>query len=131
MKQQKGFTLVELMVVVVIIGILSAIAFPSYNAYVNDARRSDAKVALSKIADRQERYYLQNGTYTTSLAAINMSTTSDEGFYALTVPSADGSGFTATATAQGDAAKDSDCTSLSLSSTGAKTATGAAPAECW
>ncbi len=55
--------------VVAIIGIISAIAYPSYDKYMKKSRRSDAKVALTKIVDREERFYLQNNTYTTSTTA--------------------------------------------------------------
>ncbi|MDY6929824.1 MAG: type IV pilin protein [Pseudomonadota bacterium] len=58
-----GFTLIELMIVVAIIGILAAIAYPSYQNYVESTRRGDAKGALMSFASAMERYYTQNGTY--------------------------------------------------------------------
>ncbi len=61
---QRGMTLIELMIVVVIVGILSAIAFPAYQAYVNRAKRTEAKTLLLEVAARQERYYFDNNTYT-------------------------------------------------------------------
>lgn len=131
MKKYNGFTLIELMIVVAIIGVMSAIAFPSYNSYMNKSRRADAKVGLSKIADRQERYYLQQDTYTTDLGALKISTTSEEGYYTLAVDTADTNGFIATATAIGTQSKDTDCKTLSLSSTGLKTATGDDTTKCW
>ena len=130
---KKGFTLIELMVVVAIIGIVSAIAYPSYDKYMKKSRRSDAKVALTKIVDREERYYLQSApsTYTTSFAAagLNMPTTSDEGYYTLSVTAPTPlTGYTATATAVAGKpqANDTGCTVLTLDSTGVKT-----PAACW
>jgi len=131
MKNNNGFSLIELMIVVAIIGILSAIAIPSYKEYMTESRRSDAKVGLSKIADKQERYYLQNNTYTTDLAAIATNATSDGGFYIFDVVSANVSGFEVTATAIGDQASDTDCKTLSLTSTGLKSATGDDPTSCW
>ena len=139
MKKDNGFTLIELMIVVAIVGVLSAIAFPSYDSYMKKGRRADAKVGLSKISDRQERFYLQNNTYTNSFAAsgLNTSDVSEEGYYKFTITSADlVNGFTATATAiAGQAqAKDVDCATLSLSSVGVETATAAAggnPDKCW
>lgn len=129
----KGFTLIELMVVVAIIGIISAIAFPSYDSYMKKSRRADAKVALSTIADRQERSYLQNNTYSSTLTAISMSAVSDEGYYALSIDSGTAASFKATATAQGAQLSDTKCKSFSIDSVGAKTSNGG-PGDtnnCW
>jgi type IV pilus assembly protein PilE len=59
----KGFTLIELMIVVAVIGILSAIAYPSYTEYVLKGRRAEARAALVDLMQQQERYFTQNGTY--------------------------------------------------------------------
>lgn len=139
MKTHNGFTLVELMIVVAIIGVLSAIAYPSYTSYMKKSGRADAKVGLSKIVDKQERFYLQNNTYTNSFAAtgLNTSATSEEGYYTFSITSEDlVNGFTATATAVAgkSQAKDLDCATLSLSSIGLKTATAGAGGDatkCW
>lgn len=132
----RGFTLVELMIVIAIIGIISAIAFPSYQSYMNKSRRSDAKVALSKMADRQERYYLQNNTYTTAVNDVGGAATI-EGYYTLSINAADVNGFqlTATVVPGGQQANDTDCLLMYLSSTGAHES-GAAPGagdvnNCW
>lgn len=58
-----GFTLVELLVAVVIVGILASIAVPGYQRYIRDARRSDAQGALMGLASAMERYYTINNTY--------------------------------------------------------------------
>jgi len=131
-----GFTLVELMIVIAIIGIISAIAIPSYDSYMKKSRRADAKVALSKMADRQERYYLQNNTYSAAVNDVGGAAT-EEGFYTLSINSADVNGFQLTATAipGGQQANDTDCLLMYLSSTGARES-GAAPGggdlkNCW
>ena len=132
MKNCKGVTLVELMIVIAIIGIMSAVAYPSYDSYMKKSRRADAKVALTEMADRQERFYLQNNTYTTNLAAVGGAATK-EGFYTLSIDSADINGFalTATAAAGGPQASDNDtnsgdCTIMKMTSAGSKT-----PDKCW
>lgn len=61
--KQRGVTLLELMIVVAIIGILSAIAYPSYQEHVRKSRRADAQTALLELAQFMERYYTANGRY--------------------------------------------------------------------
>ena len=70
MKNRKGFTLIELMIVVAIIGILAAIAIPQFASYRQRAQDSAAKSALKNLATAQEDYYAQNDTYATGLAQI-------------------------------------------------------------
>ena len=65
-----GFTLLELMITVAIIGILAAITIPSYSKYVQKTKRSDAKVELMKIAQMQESYFVQNMSYAQNLTTL-------------------------------------------------------------
>lgn len=62
-KRHRGFTLLEMMITVAIIGILAAIAIPGYQRYVEDARESDAKGVLMALANAMERHHTQNYTY--------------------------------------------------------------------
>ncbi|PJE79071.1 Fimbrial protein [invertebrate metagenome] len=73
MWNQKGFTLLELMIVVLIIGILSAILYPSYNSYMREARRSDGAAFLLTIMQQQERYFTEELTYTDDLRQLGYS----------------------------------------------------------
>lgn len=71
MLRSKGFTLIELMIVVAIIGILAAIAYPSYQDHVRKTRRSDAQGALMGLANAMERHYTANNTYAGAAAGGN------------------------------------------------------------
>ena len=134
MKSTNGFTLVELMIVVIIIGILMGIALPSYKDYVLRSKRTDAQSSLIDIAARQERFVAQRNTYTTEISAntgLNMGTTeSGEGYYTLTAGACAGGTiatcYIITATAAGNKANDTGCTAITYDSAGEK-----APAACW
>jgi type IV pilus assembly protein PilE len=140
--KQAGVTLIELMVVVMIIGILGLIAIPSYRQYAVRANRTEAKTALLRLATNQERFYLQNRTYSNAIDA-NVgftSAASENGVYSLALATTGGwtLDYTATATpvAGGgvngvDQTTDPDCTSFSIDSAGQKTATGPNPTRCW
>ena len=123
----KGFTLIELMIVVSIIGILVAVAYPSYTVYVRNSNRADAIDSLTPLAARMEVFYLNNDTY---VGATVVDATSPEGFYTLSISAADAFNYTIAATLV-DPASDPECTSLTLNSLGQRGATGTNPPECW
>jgi type IV pilus assembly protein PilE len=129
-KQQRGMTLIELMIVVAIVAILASIAIPAYSQYVMRAKRTDATSALLRIAAAQERFYMQNNTYSGDPAALGVAATPDN-LYALTIAGAGAAGYTATATAQGSQAADTDCATFSINQLGQRTATGADGDACW
>jgi type IV pilus assembly protein PilE len=132
-KTMRGVTLMELMIVVVIIGILTAIAYPSYRQYVAKAKRNEAKSCLLQIATLQERHYLQNATYTADMtklgfgAATNVLT--DSGSYTCTVTAATPAAFAATAVYQKGDAEAGKCATFSIDGTGSKTSTPFD--DCW
>ena len=142
---KKGFTLVELLVVMIIVGILATIAFPSYREYVARARRSDGQAALLDLASRLERFYSERNTYQSATIGTGGSTdvlsrtTSSENWYTLSITSATANAYNLQATPVGaQATADTRCQSLTLNSLGAKgVASGPAgaptgtAADCW
>ncbi len=154
LKTNKGFTLIELMIVVAIIGILASIAYPSYVESVAKARRADAKGALLNFANSMERYYTVNNTYCGAVPAIAApivcNAANDVGApradvyvtpvetaqnYTLTITAVTAATYTLTATRAGSQTSDK-CGSFTLTHTGVRnlavvTVTAALLAECW
>jgi len=132
-KFDQGFTLIELMIVVVIIGILAGIAYPSYTKSVRKSKRSDATTALINLKLAQEKlrtncpFYAQillnagaaGATCGANAGATDLgytSANSSMGHYvvAISAGTASGTAYTATATAQGDQTNDTGCTVITL-----------------
>lgn len=124
----KGFTLVELMVTVVIIGILASIVLPSYQDYLRKGRRAAAQAVLMDVAQKQQQYLLDARSYASDLTTLNISVPADVSkYYAITLAVGGGAPptFTATATPNSGTDQASDPT-LTIDNTGAKT-----PADKW
>ncbi len=128
---QKGFTLVELLIVSAIVAILVAIAFPAYSSYMQKVRRGDAREALLLLAENQEKHFLINREYSNNLADIDDGrTTSAHGYYDLSVVS-NGQTYTVTALAVAGAGQASDpicgaTVPITLTNTGVRL-----PVACW
>lgn len=133
-----GFTLVELMIVVAIIGILAAVALPAYQQSVRSSGRAEAQSLLLRIAANQERFYSDNNSYSTNADPLSSpvvaTLTSESGLYEVAVAACAAATistcFVATATPQGDQAADS-CTTLTITNTGLKASTGDTVDNCW
>ena len=134
MRGTKGFTVVELLVTLAIIGILSAIAFPSYQSHVRKGTRASAQALMMQIADREAQYLLDARNYavgSSALTTLNVSVPTDvSSKYTITVTAADGSStastpptYTVTATPISGGSQVADGT-LTLTHTGAKTRAG-------
>lgn len=128
----RGFTLIELMITVVVVGILAAIAYPNYQSYVIKGNRTDARTALLDASQALERCFTQYSKYNNSGCGPTFPVTSQQGFYSVTA-TRDASTFTLTATPVSGKiqASDAKCTTLTLTNAGVRGATGSATAECW
>lgn len=143
--KQRGVTLIELVVVIMIVGVLAAVAIPSYRAYVIRSQRSDAKDALLALATQQEKFYLQCNTYATTIAGapncaafeLQAADASENGWYDLVIDDADATSYTlsATAAAGGNQAQDTECEVFRVTDRGIRTADDSGGTdnteECW
>lgn len=136
-----GFTLIELMIVVAIVGILASVAYPVFTSQVRKSRRSDAVAAMSKVQQAQERWRANNTTYasdtetTTSTTAtppgLGLSATSEGTYYTLAVSGNTATGYTLTATAASGKSQTSDTGCSTLTVTVVNGAATNTPAACW
>lgn len=132
--KSRGFTLIELMVTVAIVGILATIAVESYTYEVQKSRRTDARSALMDLAGREEKVYSVINAYTNNAAQLGYGTLTPvgNGYYNVTIVTPDTQSYLITATPIGPQASDSQCKTLAVDQTGAQTSTGSAPAStCW
>lgn len=122
-----GFTLIELMIVVVIVGILAAIALPAYQDYVRKSRRSDALSEMLDIQLQEEKWRANNVTYAVTPSSVGVV---DTAYYDFSLTAPNSYSYTITATPLEAQLKDKQygvaCTSLTLNQSNEKT-----PAECW
>ena len=136
-----GFTLIELMIVVAIIGVLTLIALPSYESYLIRTHRAEGRKELMTLAAAQERFFTNCNTFAPTIAGAQSDCSglgrgsstplTENGYYQISLATT-ATGYTLTATPQGHQAKDADCATITLTDTGAKGFTGSGTAkQCW
>ncbi|NCF14737.1 MAG: prepilin-type N-terminal cleavage/methylation domain-containing protein [Gammaproteobacteria bacterium] len=142
---QFGFSLIELMIVVAIVAIISAFAYPSYQRYVIKAKRSVAQNALLQVADRQQQFFMDNKRFAADLTDLGFGAnpyvvgddgaptvaTDTEAVYSLSLSNVAATTWTVTAAPlHGQLSRDTYCGSLSITQAGTKGKTGASD-DCW
>ena len=141
-RRTSGFTLIEVMIVVAIVGILAAIAYPSYQESVRKSRRAEAKAALVNAAQQLERLYTQNNSYAAAtIGDLATNTIRDHvpadrphanATYLIALnPAPTATTYTLTATRAGAQASDMTCGDYTLTNTGVKSVSAGTVASCW
>jgi len=144
--RQRGVTLIELMIVVVIIAIIAGFAYPSYMRYVVDTKRTGAASILLQVADRQQQFFMDNKRFTNDMTALGFGNDpliiADDGrfmanaadsasTYSVSLSNVTPTTYTVTAAPlNSQAAHDADCGSLTLNQTGVKGSSGGG-SDCW
>ena len=135
--QLRGFSLIEMMIVLAILGILSALAYPSYLDTVRKGRRAEAVSTLLKLAVQQERTRTNTATYVSDMTEFGYANaaanTLDSGMYSVVIDPASATAFTITASevADKDQANDDDCGDFVITQNGPDFSGTNATRSCW
>lgn len=113
----RGFTLIEILAVLGITGVLSSIAWPSFEGSLRKARRAEAMLAMAQLQIAQERWYANRGRYA-SLDELRLPARSSAGHYRFEIGDPDAQGYVAMAQAEGTQSRDSECRVLRLTLAG-------------
>lgn len=128
---QRGFTLIELMIVVAVVAILAAIAFPSYQEHVRKSRRAQAKADLVELTQQLERHHTVQNTYAGLTLPFTQSPRDGTSQYTISFNGTpDGSTFTLQAV-PGEAQEKDKCGTLTLDQAGRKTPAASTVEGCW
>ncbi|ALP51802.1 hypothetical protein Tel_00855 [Candidatus Tenderia electrophaga] len=135
-RQATGFTLIELMIVVAIIGILAAIAYPAYQDQVRKGKRAEGQAALLDMMAKQERFYTDNNSYTTALTDLGFeadaNVDSPEDHYKLSAAECNGSISSCVIITADPQFDDALCENLTYNSLATKGITGSGTVDnCW
>lgn len=130
-----GWTMVELVIVLAVLSVLLAVAYPVYNGQLIKARRADGHALLYEAAQRQQQFFTSNNHFTDTIGSggLEMSATSDEGYYTLSITSPSATSYTLTATPAGAQTSDTSCGDLTLTHLNVKGcgATDCEVQRCW
>ena len=139
-RRERGVTMVELLVVIVVLAILASVAVPTYRSYLIRTQRSEAKIALLQLQTAQEKFYMQNNSFTDNIGAaspdgLGLPTTTETGKYVIDVDlSTDGQTYDATAAPQtgGGQSDDKECATFKINQRGTRGVTGTLDSKaCW
>ncbi len=126
----RGFTLIELMIAIVVVGILGSLAMPAFFDAVRKSRRSDAFAALTSLQQAQERWRTNNASYSDDLAALGIPAVTASGHYGLSISAADTTSYTLQAVARGSQAQDKTCATMALRTAAGSVQYGSACSTC-
>lgn len=142
-RRDTGFTLIELMIAIVVIGLLAALAYPTFMGAIRKGRRSDAFAALAALQQAQERWRSSNGVYADntqltlatngSPPGLGIAATTASGYYGIAITAANATSYTATATATSGTsqAQDGSCTLLAVQMQGGNIGYGSGTTIDW